>query len=456
MAKSKLKAGNRVALEEPVVNALRIDFAGEVIAPGDADYDQARRVWNTGIDKYPALIARCTGTADVMLAIGFAHDNALPVSVRSGGHNVAGKAVCDDGLVIDLSKMTGVVVDPVQRTVQVRAGTLLAEIDRELYAYGLAIPAGVYSGTGIAGLMLGGGIGWLMRKYGLSCDNLVSAEVVTADGRLLTASDSSNADLFWALRGGGHGCGVVTSFQFRAHPVRMVLAGPILYPQDQARAMLRHYRDFITTVPDELTVFAGMLTMPDGTSVAAVVPCYCGPDLAEGERAIEPLRDFQPPLLDAVQPLPFPVMQKMFDANVVGGSHNFWKSALLQELSDAAIDVLVDAASKRSPLSLVIVQFFGGAVDRVRDPGPAAAMRQKKFNVNIEAQWIDPAETERHVAWARQTWTALQPHATGGLVPNFTSDGDGDRRGAPDATQSRLAGIIRKYDPDRLFSVNRT
>ncbi len=294
------------------VDTLAADFAGEVIVPSDAGYDSARRIWNASIDKRPGVIARCSGVADVVRTVKFARANDLLVSVRGGGHNVAGRALCDDGIVIDLSAMRGVVVDPQSRTVRVQGGATLADVDRETHAYGLAVPTGTVSRTGIAGLTLGGGVGWLVRKYGLTCDNLLSCEVVTAEGKLVTASETTNPDLFWGLRGGGGNFGIVTSFLIKTHPVSTVLSGLILYPRSQASAVLNQYRAFMTTAPEELTAYGALIWTPEGTPVVGIAGCYCG-ELAEGERVLRPLRAFGSPVLDAIQPMPFPAMQKLLE-----------------------------------------------------------------------------------------------------------------------------------------------
>ncbi len=281
MRNLKLKQRVGTAIDAALIETFKTNFSGPVIQPGDAAYDTARRIWNASIDKYPGLIARCTGVSDVIQAVTFARANDLLVAVRGGGHNVGGRALCDDGIVIDLSPMKGIFVDPQQRTVRVQAGVTLGELDRETHLHGLAVPAGVMSRTGVAGLTLGGGVGWLVRKYGLTCDNVLSCEVVTADGRLLTADDKTNPDLFWGLRGGGGNFGIVTSFLFRAHPVATVLSGLVIHARDQAGAVFRHYRDFMTTAPDEVTAYAGLITTPDGMPAVALVACYCG-DLAAG------------------------------------------------------------------------------------------------------------------------------------------------------------------------------
>jgi FAD/FMN-containing dehydrogenase len=388
-------------------------------------------------------------------AVEFARANDLLVAIRGGGHNVAGRALCDGGMVIDLSGMRAVFVDPGQRTARVQGGATLGDVDRETHAFGLAVPAGVVSRTGIAGLTLGGGVGWLVRKHGLTCDNALSFEVVTAEGRLLTASTDENPDLFWALRGGGGNFGVVTSFLFRAHPVATVLGGLIVHARDQARDVIRHYRDFMAAAPDDLTAYAAMVTTPDGHPAVAVIPCYCG-DLAEGERVIGPLRKFGSPLMDAVQPMPFPVMQRILDDAFPDGTRNYWKSTFVRELSDSAIDVIVDHANRmRSPLSAVVIEFYGGAASRIGASETAFAQRQAQYDIGFMAQWTDPAEDDVHVAWARDMSDALKPFSSGGYLLNFLSEESPDTiRAAFGANYPRLAEVKKKYDPTNFFSVN--
>ncbi|WGF89137.1 FAD-binding oxidoreductase [Marinivivus vitaminiproducens] len=454
MRTSTLKRRNGGGVEESAIAAFRDGFAGQTIRPGDAAYDTARRIWNASIDRRPGLIARCTGTADVVRAVRFAREQNLLVAVRGGGHNVGGRAVCDDGIVIDLSGMKGVFVDPARRTVRVRAGALLGEVDRETHLHGLAVPLGTVSRTGVAGLTLGGGVGWLVRKHGLACDNLLGCEVVTATGEVLTADAESHPNLFWGLRGGGGNFGIVTSFLFRAHPVSTVLGGLILYPRDQARALLPYYRDFMATAPDELTAYCGLIAQPDGTPAALIGACYAG-DPAEGERVLEPLRRFGRPFLDAIQPMPFPIMQTLADEAFPDGTYNYWKSAFVTALGDVVVDVLVEHGNRAgSPLSGVMVELYGGAAGRIAPEATAFAQRQAQFMIGISAQWTDPAESERHVGWARDLADALQPHASGGYLLNFLGEDPQAVRGAFGSNYARLARLKARYDPTNLFSLN--
>jgi FAD/FMN-containing dehydrogenase len=388
-------------------------------------------------------------------AVTFARANDLLVAVRGGGHNVGGRALCDDGIVIDLSAMKGVFVDRLERTARVQAGATLGDVDRETHAYGLAVPAGVISRTGIAGLTLGGGVGWLVRKYGLTCDNLLSCEVVTAAGEVLTASAESNADLFWGLRGGGGNFGIVTSFLYRAYPVATVLGGLLIYPRDHARAVLHHYRDFMAKAPEELTAYAGLLFTPDGTPAVGVIACYCG-DAAEGERVLKPLRSFGTPLLDAIQPMPFPAMQTLIDDAFPDGTYNYWKSTFVRKLSDEAIDLIIAHGNRmRSPLSSIVIEFYGGAAGRVAPGATAFAQRQAEYNVGIMAQWASPGEADTHIAWARGLSDALAPHSSGGYLLNFLSEESSDTiRAAFGSNYARLVELKNKYDPTNFFSLN--
>jgi FAD/FMN-containing dehydrogenase len=442
------------------VDAGKIDefatlLAGRLIRPKDPDYDAARQIWNAAIDKRPGAIARCLGVADVVHAVEFARANDLLVAVRGGGHNVAGRALCDHGLVIDLSAMRGVLVDPEARTVRVQGGATLGDLDRETHLHGLAVPVGIVSKTGVAGLTLGGGVGWLVRKHGLSCDNVVSFELVTAKGEVVTASAGQNPDLFWALRGGGGNFGIVTCFTFRAHPVSTVLGGLLVHPRDRTGAVLRFYRDFMATAPEELTAYAAILTTPDGMPAVAIIPCWSG-DVAQGEVALAPLRAYGPPLLDAVQPMPFPTMQQMLDGGFQNGSQNYWKASFVPKLTDAVIDLLVEHGNRmRSPMSAVVVEFYGGAPGRVPASEAAFAQRAAEFNIGMIGQWSDLAETATHVAWVRDMYDAFEPHSSGMHLLNFQSEaGDDVVRAAFGPNYARLADVKRKYDPDNFFSLN--
>ena len=346
------RSGRRV--DPAAIADFAAGLAGRAILPEDPGYDLARSIWNAAIDRRPGLIVRCRGVADVIRAVRFARDNDLLVAVRGGGHNVAGRALCDDGIVIDLSDMRAVVVDPETATVRVQGGATLGDVDRETHLHGLAVPLGVVSKTGVAGLTLGGGVGWLVRKHGLSCDNVSCFELVTADGGVVSTSADEHPDLFWALRGGGGNFGIVTCFTFRAHPVSTVLGGLIVHPRERAGELLRFYRDFMASAPEELAVYCAFVTTPDGVPAVAAIACWCG-ETAEGERVLEPLRAFGPPMLDAVQPMPFPEMQRILDGAFPDGTYNHWKASFVPKLGDELIDVLVEHANRmRSPLSALI------------------------------------------------------------------------------------------------------
>ena len=450
-----LKSRDGAAVDKVTIEAFRRGFCGQVLLPEDTGYDSARRIWNASIDKHPGLIARCSEAADVVRAVKFSRANNLLVAVKSGGHNVAGRALCDDGIVIDLSATNRVSVDAELRAVRVQAGALLGDVDRETNPHGLVVPTGVVSKTGIAGLTLGGGTGWLARKYGLTCDNVVSCEVVTAEGDLVTANNEINADLFWGLRGGGGNFGIVTSFLYRAHPVSTVLGGVIAYTRDQAAALLRYYRDFMPAAPDELTAYAGLISMPDGTPAVGVMACYCG-DLTEGERVLKPLRAFGSPVFDAIQPMPFPMMQKLVDEMSPDGTHNYWRSTFIRDFSDEVIDLIIEHGNRmESRLSRIVIQFFGGAAGRVAPADTAFAQRQAEYNVGIETQWTDAAESEKHIGWTRTLSDALRPYSSNGYLLNFIGDEEPDTiRAAFGSNYARLVELKTKYDPTNFFSLN--
>ncbi len=456
MPQTVLRDRNGGAVDDSRVADFAAGLAGRVIRPADGDYEAARRIWNAAIDRRPGLIVRCLGTADVIRAVNFARDNDILVAVRGGGHNVAGRALCDDGLVIDLAWMRGVLVDPEARTVRVQGGATLGDLDRETHLHGLAVPAGVVSKTGVAGLALGGGVGYLARKHGLTCDNVLGFEVVTADGGVVNTSADEHPDLFWALRGGGGNFGVVTCFTFRAVPVSTVLGGLIVHPRERTREMLHFYRDFMATAPEELTVYTAQVTTPDGMPASIFIACWCGEDLAEGERAMAPLRAFGPPLADMVQQMPHPEMQKTLDMAFPDGTHNFWKASFAPELSDGLIDVLVEHGGRMgSPLSGLLVEFYGGAPGRVGAGETAFTQRGSEYNIGFAAQWTDPAESARHIAWTRAVYDAVEPYSSGSHFLNFQSEaGDEITRSAFGASYGRLVEVKRKYDPANFFSLN--
>jgi FAD/FMN-containing dehydrogenase len=455
MATPTLKDRKGLPIAKESIDGFAALIAGKTIRPGDPDYDGARRIWNANVFKYPGLIVRCAGTADVVQAVNFARTNNLLVAIRGGGHNVAGRALCDHGIVIDLSGMKAVFVDPVKRTARVQGGATLGDVDRETHVFGLAVPAGVISRTGIGGLALGGGVGWLVRKYGLTCDNLLSCEVVTADGKVVNASAEENADLFWALRGGGGNFGVVTSFLFQAHPVSTVLGGLIVHSRDRAHDVIRHYRDFMASAPEELTAYAGLLTTPDGQPAVGVIACYCG-DVAKGERILKALRQFGPPLMDAIQPMPFPAMQRILDDAFPDGTQNYWKSTFVKQLSDDAIDVIVAHANKmQSPLSAVVIEYYAGAAGRTGTAETAFAQRQAEYDIGFMAQWTDASENDVHTAWARNMAEAMKAYSSGAYLLNFLSEEDAETiQAAFGANYPRLSQVKKKFDPTNFFSIN--
>jgi FAD/FMN-containing dehydrogenase len=446
---------------------LRDCVHGPVIGPEDEGYDEARSIWNGAIDRHPAWIVRCTGVADVVAAVRFARERDLPVAVRSGGHGVGGHSLCDGGLVIDLWLMKGIRVDPASRTARAEAGVLWGELDRETQHFGLATVGGIVTHTGIAGLTLGGGIGWLMRKHGATVDNLLSADVVTATGEVVTASDEQNNDLFWAIRGGGGNFGIVTSFEYRLHPVGpIVLAGPVFHLIEDAPEVLRFYREFIAEAPDELTTIFELEMAPPapflpeevhGKPILMVGACYAGsPD--EGGEVVRPLKQFGRPIGDLLEPKPYTALQSMLDPFVPHGWHRYWKSVELPPLTDDAIDTLVEhAAALTSPKSYCIVFQLGGALARVGKDETAFSQRGAAHNVNINAVWTeeDP-EAERHIGWARSFFDAMQPHAGDHVYVNFLGDEGADRvrQAYGDRKYERLARLKRKYDPTNFFRLN--
>jgi FAD/FMN-containing dehydrogenase len=432
-------------------------FRGQLIRPEDTEYEGARQVWNGMIDRKPGLIAQCTSVHDVATAVRFARDHKLLVAVRGGGHSASGLGVCDDGLVIDLSLLQDVQVDPGLQIARAGGGTTYGKFDAATQAHGLATTGGLISTTGLGGLTLGGGLGWLMRSYGMACDNLTGVELVTADGTIKRASAADNAELFWGVRGGGGNFGVVTTLEYQLHKVGPVLAGMLVHPFGRAREALRFYRDFTQTAPDELTVFAGLMHSPEGMPIVAFVLCYNG-DLAEGERVLRPLRAFGPPLADQVTTMPYVALQSMLDRGFPGGMQVYWRSEFLKQLSDDAIDVLIDQFGKvTSPLSALLLEHFGGAVRRVHPDETAYDQRDADYNLVMVTRWTDPAEKDRHTAWARELNDAVRPFLTGRLYVNYIGVGESaDRvRAAYGAGKyERLVELKRKYDPTNLFRVN--
>ena len=454
------------AFDDATLSDLSQRFRGELIRPGDARYDTARTIWNGAIDRHPSLVARCTSTADVRAAVRFARERDVLVAVRGGGHNVAGTAVCDGGLVIDLSSMKGLWVDPARRTARAQPGLLWGEFDRETQSFGLAATGGIISHTGIGGLTLGGGLGWLMRRHGLASDNLLSADVVTADGDFLHASTEEHADLFWGLRGGGGNFGVVTSFEYRLHSVGpIVLAGVLLYPAAKAREVLGFYRDFIVSAPDELTTIVVLRMAPPapwiptslhGQPIVVIGACYAG-SVGEGERLVAPLRQLAEPLLDRIGPTAYVSHQSLFDPTAPHGLGYYWKSEYVPVLSDGLIDTLAERAwGLATPESYTIIFHMGGAVGRQDADGSAFEDRRAGHAVNIDAVWSEPARASACISWTREFWEAVRPYSTGRVYVNFLGDEGDDRvRSAyGEAKYERLRALKRKCDPTNFFRMN--
>jgi FAD/FMN-containing dehydrogenase len=450
--------GSHIVIEGTTVETFKTSLRGELLRPGDTDYDEARKVWNGMIDKRPGLIARCTGVADVISAVDFARTHQLLVSVRGGGHNIPGNAVCNGGLMIDLACMRSVRVDPVRRTARAEGGVTWGEFDHETQAFGLATTGGSVSDTGIAGLSLGGGLGWLAGKCGLSCDNLLSADVVTAGGKVLVASANEHADLFWGLRGGGGNFGIVTSFEYQLHPVGPVLAGMVLHPFAKAKEALAYYRDFAKAIPDEVNTMGGLLTSPDGDLMAVIAVCYNG-SLDAGERVLRPLREFGPPVADQIRPMAYREVQTQLDAAAVRGRRYYIKSSFMRSISDDAIDALIDRfANVPSPHTLVFFQQLGNAANRVGVQDTAFSHRDALCEWGCLSSWVDPAEDGRNIGWTRALAEAMQPFSSGGAYITqlgVEAEEGADRiKDAYGPNYERLAALKNKYDPTNLFRHN--
>jgi len=449
--------GNRANLNGTDIESLRHSLRGELVVAGEAQYEEARRVWNGNVDRRPALIVRCMGAADVQQAVNFARSFGVLVSVRGGGHSAPGYGTNDGGLVIDMSLMKGIRVDPDARTVQAQGGVLWRDLDHETQAFGLATTGGTVSNTGIVGLTLGGGLGWLMGKHGLSIDNLISADVVTADGQFRRASVKDNSDLFWALRGGGGNFGVVTSLEYRLHPVTQVLGGMVIYPLDQARDVLRFYRDFTGTLPDEAEAYAALLTAPEGMPVAALILGYNGP-IAEGEKVLAPARRFGKPVADVVGPMPYAARQRMLDEpNAIHGLQRYWRSAFTEQISDGLIDVMVEGASSfSSPMSALLFFHMHGAAARVSPTATAFAPRRAQWDFDAIGQWADGRESATHIAWVRALWGKLEPHLKGSAYVNHLAADDRPEkvRASFGENYALLRTLKAAYDPKNLFRVN--
>ncbi|SAK58079.1 putative oxidoreductase [Caballeronia hypogeia] len=447
------------------IDTLKASVRGRVISPADTDYDEARKVWNATIDRRPALVVRCAGNADVTAALAFARANGLLVSIRGGSHNIAGSAVSDDALMIDLSAMKSVRVDPRSKRAYVEPGALLSDFDHEAQAFGLATPLGINSTTGVAGLTLGGGFGWLSRKFGVTVDNLVAAELVTADGQWHRVDAANEPDLFWALRGGGGNFGVVTQFEYQLHEVGpQVHGGLVVYPLEQADDVLPKYREFVAQSPDDLTVWAVLRLAPPlpflpesahGKPVIVLACCYIGPP-ENGERALAPLRSFGTPYGEHLGAMPFAAWQKAFDPLLTPGERNYWKSHNFSEINDATFEILKSAVkSLPSPQCEVFIGAMGGQTNRVPVDATAYANRESEYTINIHGRWSAAADDETCTKWARDLFAAMTPHALGSVYVNFMTGEEGDRvKAAYGPNYERLAEVKRRYDPENLFRSN--
>ncbi len=452
-------------VDERTVRDLESAFDGTILRPTDEGYDDGRTVWNAMIDRRPAVIARCASVADVIAAVNFGRENGLRTAVKGGGHNIGGKAVCDDGLMIDLSRMDAVDVDPEAAAVRVEAGATWADVDHETQTFGLATTGGLVSTTGVAGLTLGGGNGWLARTYGLSIDNLRSVDLVTATGDLVRASDGENSDLFWGIRGGGGNFGIVTSFEFDLHEVGPeVLSGLIIHPFDDARDVFRFHRDFVADAPDAVTCHAAVITAPPapflpedvhGSLVVALVVCYSGA-IEDGEDALRPLREFGDPIADAVGPQPYVETQQMLNDAYAPGRRNYWKSHFFDDLSDDAIDTLLrHAETASSPFTSVVLEAMGGAIERVDPAETAYPHREAAYALGIFPAWMDPDEDGEQIAWGRQFFEAMAPYATGGVYVNYLGQEGPERvKAAYGENYGRLADLKTEYDPENFFRMN--
>jgi FAD/FMN-containing dehydrogenase len=445
-------------LDPALVIELAAQVSGPVLGPGDGGYDAARAIHNGLIDRRPAVIVRCQSASDVATALAFARRGGLEVSVRGGGHNVAGRAVTHGGVMIDLAEMKGIEVDPDTRTARAEGGVLWAELNDAAAEHGLAGTGGAVSGTGIGGYTLGGGLGWLMAKYGLAADNLLAVELVTAEGDVLHVDAESHSDLFWALRGGGGNFGVATSFTYRLHPVQTITGGLIAHPIDAAPDLLRFYRDAVADAPDDLTVFAGLVHAPDGSGakLAALVVFHTG-NADEAERDLAPFKAWGSPLLVEVGPMPYPVMNTLLDAGFPAGSLNYWLSSFTRGLPDELIDITVERfATVPSPMTAILLEHFHGAVTRVGATETAVPHRDQGWNLLIPSVWADAADNEANIAWSRETFAAMRPHFGSGRWLNYLGDDQADDaiRAAYGPNYERLGTVKRRYDPDNVFHLN--
>jgi FAD/FMN-containing dehydrogenase len=444
-------------LTSDAVDALRPQFSGMLLDPGDVGYDDARAVHNGLIDKRPALVARCVNTADIADAVRLARQSGLEISVRGGGHNVAGKAVTDGGLMIDLAPMRGSYVDPAKRRARVQGGATWNDYNRATHQHSLATTGGVVSTTGVAGLTLGGGLGWLMGRFGMASDNLTSVELVTAEGDVLQVGEDTEPELFWALRGGGGNFGIAASLEFEVHPLDIVLGGIVAYPLADALQVFAAYQEVTADPPDELVSFFGLVHAPDGSGqqIVAVPVCHAG-DLSTGEGLVKPVRTAATPLLDVIGPMPYPVVNTLLDGAFPKGARNYWKSAFFKELSADVIGLLVDAFERvPSPMSGLVIEHFHGAVTRVDPTATAYPHREPGFNLVLLGEWLDPADDAANVAWVRSTFDAVAPHTSDAVYVNYLGGDEPDRvRNAYGPNWERLVTLKRRWDPDNVFHLN--
>jgi hypothetical protein len=442
------------------VRELAPAFSGRLIEPGQPGYDEARKVHNGLIDKRPALIAQCAGMADIADAVRLGRKLGLEVAVRGGGHNVAGRSTTNGGLMVDLSRMRSVHVDPRRRTARAEGGAIWRDFNRETQAHGLATTGGVVGSTGVGGLTLGGGLGWLMGQYGMTLDNLLSVDLVLADGSIVRASADENPDLFWAVRGGGGNFGVVGSFELQLHEVGpMLIGGLVAWPIDRAREVLRFYRDFTKSAPDALTVFAAMLTAPDGSGakLVGIAAAHCGP-MKQAEAAVAPIKAFGAPVMDVLGPIPYVALNAMLDAAFPRGALSYWKSHFIDDLADGAIDTLVERFGKcPTPMGQVLLEHFHGAATRVPPGDTAYSLRSSGYNSLILAEWTDPAQSQSCIDWAKQSYGAIRPFVGARRYVNYLDDDDSAEAAltpAYGANLPRLRQIKRKYDPENVFRLN--
>ncbi len=441
------------------IDELRSRMRGTLLQPADYQYDAARTIWNAMIDRRPALIARCVSASDVIAAFEFGKAENMEITIRGGGHNVAGQCIVDDALMIDLSPMKGIRIDPVNRTARVEPGVVWGEFDQEAQAFGLATVGGTVAHTGVAGLTLGGGFGWLTNKYGMTIDNLLSADVITAEGDLIHASVDENSDLFWGLCGAGANFGIVTSFEYQLHPVGpQILGGMILYPLDQITEVLTFYRDFIQSSPDELTAYAAALTTPDGHQVVAIAICYCG-DLEQGDQVVEPLRQIGTPVADLIRPSTYQEQQAILTQASPYGRQNYWKAGLSRTLSDDAIRVIAEFAPQvPSPFTVTVITGTAGANTRILPDATAYVHRDAVFNAMLLSSWESSEDSDQNIQWTRDFYHELRPHLTGGVYVNDLDDpaDEGKTRllEAYGANYDRLVDLKMKYDPENVFRHN--